>query len=155
MNTQIYNRIRQLTPLSREHEDGMEFVKRIQDADSNISIDRLRDYTCWYWKNHIRPHFYQEERILLPYLPVDHPLAKKLKEDHADIRDLILALDFEAEKVSFEELCDLLVKHIAFEEKRVFPYLEHHLSETELNSIHKELQEHPVHTDEWKDVFWK
>jgi hemerythrin-like domain-containing protein len=144
----------QLTPLSKEHRDGMLFVTRIRQALDRVSIERLRNYTLWYWKNHIRPHFYQEERILLPYIPADHTLAVKLKDDHAYIRDLILSLDLEADKQSFKSLCDLLDAHIRFEEQHVFGYLEQQLTEIELDTIHGQLEQHPVIAEEWKDVFW-
>ena len=57
----------QLKPLSQEHRDGMLYINRLREGLGRISIERLNQYTRWYWKNHIRPHFFQEERILLPY----------------------------------------------------------------------------------------
>jgi hemerythrin-like domain-containing protein len=144
----------QLTPLSAEHREGMLFLNRIREALDQVSIERLRSYTLWYWKNHIKPHFYQEEKILLPYMPADHPLALKLQDDHAYIRDLILSLDQDADKQSFRSLCDLLDSHIRFEEREVFSYLEQNLSENQLNTIHTQLETHPVTAEEWKDLFW-
>src|SRR5688572_25988917 len=80
----------QLKPLSQEHRDGMLYINRLREGLGRISIERLNQYTRWYWKNHIRPHFFQEERILLPFMPADHPLSVKLLDDHAYIRHLIL-----------------------------------------------------------------
>jgi hemerythrin-like domain-containing protein len=154
MDTKLTTRSLQLTPLSREHKDGMLFVSRIRQALAKTSIERLRNYTLWYWKNHIRPHFFQEEKILLPYMPAAHALAVKLKDDHAYIRDLILSLDQEAEQQSFRALCDLIDAHIRFEEQQVFGYLEQHLTEEELNSIYVQLEGHPVAAEEWSDPFW-
>jgi hypothetical protein len=88
-------------------------------------------------------------------MPADHPLAIKLKEDHAYIRDLILSLDHEAEPQNFKALCDLLDTHILFEEQQLFTYLEETLTEKELNMIHEQLEVHPVAGEEWEDVFWK
>ena len=144
----------QLLPLSAEHRDGMLFVTRIRQALGQVSGERLRNYTLWYWKNHIRPHFFQEEKILLPYMPVDHSMALKLQDDHAYIRDLILSLDQEVDKQSLKSLCDLLDAHIRFEERDVFAYLEQNLSEKQLNTIYEQLETHPVAAEEWKDVFW-
>ena len=103
----------------------------------------------------MRPHFFQEEKILLPYLPVNHPWAIKLLEDHANIRDLILSLDRLADLQSFKTLCNIIETHIRFEERQVFTYLEQILPGKELNNIYTQLKVHPVSTDEWKDVFWK
>jgi hemerythrin-like domain-containing protein len=145
----------QLTPLSSEHRDGMLFVTRMRQALDQVSIERLRKYTLWYWKNHIKPHFYQEEKILLPYMPAEHPWSLKLQDDHAYIRDLILSLDQEADKQSFKSLCDLVDAHIRFEEQQVFTYLEQTLTEDQLNIISIQLEKHPVAAEEWKDMFWK
>ena len=155
MTTLQHNRSHQLIPLSQEHSDGMLFITRLRNGLGKISSERLTRYTGWYWKNHIRPHFYQEERILLPYMPTDHPWAIKLQEDHAYIRDLILSLDHEADTQSFRSLCDLIDAHIRFEEEKVFAYLEQHLSEKDLNKIYGELEEHPVAAEEWQDHFWQ
>lgn len=132
----------------------MLFVDRIRSGLDKMSIDRLCNYTRWYWQNHIRPHFYQEERILLPYLPQDHPLATQLKEEHAYIRELVIALDNEADAQSFSSLCDLLDKHIRFEEEQVFTFLENTVSEKQLDTIAAELKEHPLEIAKWDDEFW-
>ena len=154
MDTQQHTRSRQLAPLSREHEDGMLFISRIREGIGKYSIERLRRYTGWYWKNHIRPHFFHEEKILLPYMPADHPWAKKLKEDHAYIRDLVLSLDQDAHTQAFKSLCDLIDTHIRFEEEQLFTYLEQNLTEEELDEIYTELEKKPVDAEEWSDTFW-
>ena len=155
MNTQqLFKRSVQLAPLSREHKDGMEFVDRLRYGICHTSLDRLRCYAGWYWKNHIRPHFFQEEKILLPYLPVDHPLAKKLKEDHEQIRDLIITLDQESNAEYIAALADVIVTHIKFEEAEVFTYLEQTLSKDKLDNIYLQLENHPVSGEDWADKFW-
>ncbi|HEX6193491.1 MAG TPA: hemerythrin domain-containing protein [Chitinophagaceae bacterium] len=154
MDTQQQTRSRQLSPLSREHVDGMLFVKRIREGIGKYSIDRLNHYTRWYWKNHIRPHFFHEERILLPYMPAGHQWSIKLKEEHAYIRDLVLSLDQDADVQAFKSLCDLIEAHIRFEEQDLFTYLEQTLTKEELDNIHKQLEEKPVDAEEWEDAFW-
>ena len=148
-------RIKELAPLSREHHDGLLFVWKIrQGLQNNISIDKLRDYTLWYWKQHIKPHFYQEEKILLPYIPVDQVMAIRLKKEHDHIRELILSLDKEADATTFSLLCGLVTDHIRFEERELFNYLQETLSTAQLNIIFEQLEEHPVGSEEWKDDFW-
>jgi hemerythrin-like domain-containing protein len=154
MKTQLTTRSKQLSPLSEEHRSGMAFVGQVSNALNNISIERIRNYTRWYWKNHIKPHFFQEEKILLPYFPAGHELSIKLKDDHAYIRDLVLELDHGGEASLFRNLCDLLVTHIVFEEQTLFPWLEQHLSIGQLDTINKELCCHPVGDVKWDDIFW-
>ena len=115
----------------------------------------MRNYTLWFWRNHIKPHFFQEEKILLPSLPPDHPLALRLKEEHDYIRELILGLDDEPDTRTLIILCDLIDQHIRFEEREVFGYLEELLPVDVLNKIFQQLEAHPVNCDtEWKDEFW-
>jgi hemerythrin-like domain-containing protein len=90
----------------------------------------------------------------LPYVPANHEVAIRLKKEHENIRELILNLDQESDKITFTQLCDLLNDHIRFEERQVFPFLEQTLSTEELNDIHKQLEQHPVCPGIWKDDFW-
>jgi hypothetical protein len=155
MKTTQYNRCKQLSPLSGEHIDGMLFVKRLRQGLDRISTSRLVNYTGWYWKNHIRPHFFHEEKILLPHMPGSHPLAVRLQEEHAYIRDLVLSLDHEADRDSIIALCDVIESHILFEEQQVFAYLEAQLPEDELDVILLQLEQHPLEQQGWNDPFWE
>lgn len=146
----------QLQPLSREHHDGLLFSWKLREGlNNNTSIDKLREYTGWYWRHHIRPHFFQEEKILLPFVPESHPLRKQLKEEHDDIKELILSIDKEPDRLDFIHLSNLIDSHIRFEEREFFQYLEQHLSEKSLTDIFEQLEKHPVSDqEEWKDKFW-
>ena len=146
----------QLQPLSREHHDGLLFAWKLrQGVNNQTDIGRLRDYTAWYWKGHIKAHFFQEEKILLPYMPEFHPMALQLKKDHAYIRDLILMIDKDADKYDFVTLANLVEKHIRFEERELFQYLEENLSTQQLTDIYEQLEKHPLICGTgWKDDFW-
>jgi hemerythrin-like domain-containing protein len=153
--TKPIKRSKQLAPLSREHHDGLLFSWKIrQGLENGTAFSKLRDYTIWFWQHHIKPHFYQEEKILLPYMPKDHPLAIQLKNEHAHIRELILHLDADADKHTFIILCDLLDRHIRFEERELFNFLEEILTPEQLDLIQPQLEDHPVSCEEWKDEFW-
>lgn len=148
-------RSRQLAPLSREHHDGLLFAWKIKQGLANkTSSETLRSYTMWYWKHHIKPHFFHEEKILLPYLPHDHPMAVRLREEHDHIRELVLGLDDQADRRSLLLLCDLINQHIHFEERELFGYMEAHLSPVKLEEIFSQLEKHPLGNETWKDEFW-
>lgn len=146
----------QLAPLSREHHDGLLFAWKIKHGIENKApLEVMRKYTLWYWRHHIKPHFFQEEKILLPYMPANHPMANKLLEDHDHIRELILDLDDAADKRSLVILSDLLNAHIRFEERELFGYLEESLTPEQLEEVFRQLEKHPVHCEqEWKEEFW-
>lgn len=146
----------QLAPLSREHHEGLLFAWKIkQGIEKKASLDVMQKYALWYWKHHIKPHFYQEEKILLSYISASHPLAVKMLEDHDHIRELILGLDDVADKRNLVILTDLLNHHIRFEERELFAYLEKELKPEQLDAIFKQLEKNPVHfEEEWKEEFW-
>jgi hemerythrin-like domain-containing protein len=149
-------RSKELQPLSREHHDGLLFVWKLkQGLDNHIPVERLMDYTGWYWVNHIKPHFFQEEKILLPFIAASHPMALQLKKEHEYIRELILNIDREPDRHDFVRLTNLLETHIRFEEREFFSFLEEQLSAHQLTEICEQLEKHPVScSQEWKDDFW-
>lgn len=148
-------RTTQLAPLSREHHDGLLFAWKIkQGLENKTAPETLRNFAMWYWRHHIKPHFFQEERILLPYMPENNPMAERLKEEHDHIRELILGLDEQADRRSLLLLCELIDHHIRFEERELFVYLETVLSVEKLNEIHHQLGKHPLGNEQWKDEFW-
>ncbi len=149
-------RSEQLAPLSREHHEGLLFAWKIRQGIANrTSLDIMKKYVLWYWKHHIKPHFFQEEKILVPAMPEDHPLVVKMLEDHDNIRELILGLDDEADTITLGMLSSLLNSHIRFEERKLFTYLELTLAAEQLNAIYQQLEKHPVNfAEEWKDEFW-
>ncbi len=154
--TKPIKRSKQLAPLSREHHDGLLFAWKIkQGLENRASMEAMAKYASWYWRHHIKPHFFQEEKILMPYMPEGHPMAKRLKEEHDHIRELILELGEEADRRHLLLLCDLTTQHIRFEERELFGYLEELLSPEQLDTVFKQLEEHPVScNEEWKDEFW-
>jgi len=155
-NAKPIKRSEQLAPLSREHHDGLLFAWKIRQGIANHTpLEQMRNYAMWFWRNHIKPHFFQEEKILLPHLPQDNSLRQRLVDEHEHIRELILGLDEEADKRTLTILCDLLDKHIRFEERELFVYLEEQLGKDKLDDIHVLLEKYPVRCDtEWKDEFW-
>lgn len=146
-----------MQPLSREHHDGLLFVWKLRQGLANYTgLETLRVFTGWYWKHHIRPHFFQEEKVLLPYMPAEHPLAQQLKNEHQAIRELIILVDRETEGFHLDRLASLLESHIRFEERELYQYLEETLTQEELNEIYKGLEDHPVCSDkEWPEPFWE
>ena len=145
-----------LMPLSKEHEDGLQFAERLRAGIANqVSTTLLKEYTFWFWKNHIRPHFRQEEDVLLSYFPPGNKLAQRMRNEHDMIRELILCLDEEADNRTLTLFADLIQDHILFEETEMFEWLEKELTPPQLHKISQELERHPVKPQkEWDDRFW-
>ena len=148
-------RSKELAPLSREHHDGLLFSWKIKQGLANgTSIEILCNYTRWFWANHIKPHFKDEEKVLVKFLPGDNALVQQMFKEHAQIRDLVISLDIEPDTNSLQLLADLVNNNIRFEERELFVYAERTLTQGQLDEIYKELP-HNLHCDiEWKDEFW-
>jgi hypothetical protein len=146
----------QLFPLCGEHLDGLLFCTRLKQGLGNgTDLHLLAKYTRWFWKHHIRPHFFQEEKILMPYLPSDHPLASKLKDEHAEILELMIEIDRNVLRHDLEHLARFINSHINWEETELYTYLESNLSEIDLNEIHAALTRNAANpTVNWNELFW-
>lgn len=155
-DTKPIKRSEQLQPLSREHHDGLLFIWKLrQGINNNTDIEKLKAYTAWYWLNHIKPHFYQEEKFLMPFFSPGDPLSSRMREEHEDIRELIITIGHEPVKNDFTHLADLIESHIRFEERELFNNLELNLSQQELNDLNILLEEKPVSCkEEWREHFW-
>ena len=130
-----------LQPLSNEHQDGLVFVTRVrQGLRKRTNIERLRKYVSWYWKNHVRPHFFQEEKILVPLISSGHSMVTQLKSEHDFIRELTIAIDQDPDPEDIKRLSAYIEAHIKWEEECFFPLLEKELSETELAIVAEKLR---------------
>lgn len=148
-------RSKELAPLSREHHDGLIFVWKIKQGLSNgTSLATLCSYTRWFWSNHMKPHFKDEEKVLVKYLPADNPLVSRMFNEHAHLRDLIISLDKDPDPHSLQSLAEYINNHIRFEERELFAYAEQTLTPEQLNEIYNELPDNLHCETEWKDEFW-
>jgi hemerythrin-like domain-containing protein len=152
---QPLKRSAELAPLSREHHDGLLFVWKLREGvKQNIAPGRLKDFTIFFWQQHIKPHFYQEEQVLAKYIPQENLLLQQMREEHALIRETMLSLGIDASAANFTSLADILDKHIRFEERQLFQWAEENLTKEQLQEISKQLEEHPLTCAEWTDEFW-
>jgi len=148
-------RSKELAPLSREHHDGLLFAWKIKEGLANgTSIETLCNYTRWFWTNHIKTHFKDEEKVLVKFLPANNPLVLQMFEEHSQIRDIIISLDREPDPGSLQILADVINKHIRFEERKLFTYAEEVLTPEQLNEIYNDLPNETHCNTEWKDEFW-
>ena len=134
-----------LTPLSRDHHDGLLLATRLQQG--NKALLRLwshdpgwqASYVVRFYDEDLAPHFEAEEKILFP-------LARKHIHDPRDIIDRLLA---EHEKMrsmidsfrrpepktlesTLKEFGTILEKHIRCEERELFPLCEETIPPKEL-----------------------
>lgn len=145
-----------IIPLSRDHHFGLLFCWKIrQGVKRNVETERIRRYVAYFWDHHFRQHFHEEETIL--FILKDDPYCRRAQEEHRAIEQLVK--DIAQPDTGFDRLqslADMVDRHIRYEERELFPYLEQALTEDQLNVIGRELQQlHAENaTDDFKDEFW-
>ena len=155
MSKKPLKRRKELQPLSRDHHFGLLLGWKIREGfRKNIDHDRIKKYVEWFWENHLKLHFAQEERWIFPILGNNHPLVKRALADHRRLERLINAEnDFFKNLSLLEEEIEI---HIRFEERSLFKEIQEKLEELEpiqLKKIESEL-DHENFEENYSDQFW-
>lgn len=158
MKNQPIKRRGDIKLLSRDHHFGLLFSWKIkQGVAKNVDTKRMKNYVNFFWSQHLKDHFLDEEVLLFNRLDADEPCAQA-KKDHQRIVSLIDAVNAanQGDYLVYEKLISFLNEHIRFEERVVFPHLEKVLSESTLSSIGHFLErQHHEFLDDYQDEFWK
>jgi len=144
-----------LVPLSRDHHFGLLCCWKIrQGIKKDIPYERIKNYVADYWEKNLSRHFDIED-IVLPEVNNDS-LQIQMEDEHRQIRTLIKSITHSGNRELLSDFADALYKHIRFEERMIFPFLEERLSEEELDTIGEHLlQFHRKEEDNYQDEFWK
>jgi hemerythrin-like domain-containing protein len=155
METSPIKRSKYILPLSREHHFTLLFSWKIrQGLKNNIDTDRIIKYVDYFWQQHMREHFRQEEELL--FNKIKDEFTMKAVADHEQIREMIQRLQVTVSKQTLlAELAEVVDDHVRFEERTLFPHLEKNIPEAVLQNIEKDLCDDPIKTDDFNDVFWK
>jgi hemerythrin-like domain-containing protein len=148
-------RSKQLTPLSKDHHDGLLFAWKIKQGLKNgTDIKLIAEYVQWFWKNHLEEHFKEEEQILAPHLPADNELLKRMIDEHQEIESMVHINESIPDETLLRNLAQAIDDHIRFEERQLFSYAEKIIPEKELNLIYEQLSKEPVQCEKWEREFW-
>ena len=117
-----------LEPLSHDHHEGLAFAARLRRArrDGDDPVPLVAEVAA-FWRDHLVPHFADEEAFVLPVLEDGAaPLAAQMVEEHRQIRALVERVAAEAPTWGgpLGEVADALAAHIRFEEREAFPSAE-------------------------------
>jgi hemerythrin-like domain-containing protein len=150
----------QLKTLSWEHHDGLVVAFRLQQGLKNgISLKILKKYILHVWNTALRHHFWQEEEIINPHLEQSKQglqIKKQMMADHHAFRGLIDDLEQNSARTDqIGEFADILNRHIRFEERQLFPFVETNTSQTELEKMGAFLRDHHLtKRHDWQPIFW-
>lgn len=150
-------RIDALIPLSHDHHHGLWLSLKIRSGfKKGIEPVRIKNYTDWFFEEHMQPHFDLEEKYVFPILGNDHELVKRALAEHRKLNRLFTASsDLQRNLVLIEEM---LENHIRFEERILFTEIQCVAAPADLQTIttvHSAQNDHRVSVDSWEDTFWK
>ena len=155
MATTPIKRNKNFIPLSKDHHHGLLLCWKIREGLKNgIELERIKNYINFFWQKHLMDHFGQEETLL--FSKVDSPLVSQANEEHASIRLLISEINKieDLNKESYSQLADLVEKHIRFEERVLFPFLEEKIPFEEMEIIGAALEAQHTQEYNYEDEFW-
>jgi iron-sulfur cluster repair protein YtfE (RIC family) len=140
-----------LQPISREHHHGLLLSWKIREGFKfEVAPERIKKYTDWFWKNHLKSHFGFEEEFVFPLLGNDSNLIKRALREHVRLKKLFSTSDKLEINLSLIE--EELVAHIRFEERILFQEVQKIASEEQLEIIKNEHSKNMA--EEWVDEFW-
>jgi hemerythrin-like domain-containing protein len=153
--TSPITRSKQLTPLSREHHEGLLFGWKIKQGLKNgTDINTIGHFVQWFWAAHLQEHFRQEEQVLATYMPADDLQVLRMENEHQEIEALIHINDNIVDEANLLQIAETLTNHIRFEEREFFPHVERTISLENLDKIYEELSIEKMPLGNWEEEFW-
>lgn len=147
-----------LVELSRDHHHGLLLGWKVKQGLKNqTSLEEIQKYIVHFVEIALKPHFQEEETQLLVFLNPENDFRKRTEKEHEEI--LALAEQLTLSNLLTEDgilkFADFLEKHIRFEERELFPYMENNLSEKELEEIGTKIAAiHKPYVENYSNEFW-
>jgi hypothetical protein len=129
----------ELAPLSRDHHVALEHALKLRRAAEDDVAAVVAGFIA-FLVTEGRAHFAQEEALLAPQVPDDHAdLAARMLTEHDELLRRAEVLGRCPDVASARDLGELLGRHVRFEERELFPLLEHRLPVTRMVELGREL----------------
>ncbi len=138
-------REQQLQPLSHQHHNGLMAVLLLKKGvEKQADTTVMDDFIVSVWNGELRNHFIKEEVYLHPHVLQIPSLMEKyelMKAEHHQIRHLIDAIrNGDSNTALITDFYTLLEKHIRFEERELFPFIQEHIQQEQLDELGRNLQ---------------
>ena len=141
-----------LKAVSHDHHHGLLLCWKIREGfKRNIDVERIKQYTDWFWTAHLVDHFTIEEQYIFPILGNDDELVKKALTEHRRLKRLF-SDDTEVWR-SLNLIEEELDRHIRFEERILFNEVQKVATAEQLALVDKH-HNHDTHREDWEDEFW-
>ncbi len=152
-------RSKELQPLSRQHHNGLFFCLLLEKAVKKQADKILmRDFCQYFWEKDLQHHFELEENNLTHFSSYSslREGIDRMMEEHTFIRKFFTSPGILNEYSIFDQLQQLLDKHIRFEERELFPLIQTVISEDEMQMLgHAFEKETNNNCSEYPIKFWE
>ncbi len=129
----------ELAPLSRDHHATLEHALRLRRASEDDLATVVAGFLA-FLVGPGRAHFAQEEELLAPAVPsARSDLARRVLDEHLEILRRAECLGRDPCVTEARGLGDLLTRHVRFEERELFPWLEAQLPAERMRDIARAL----------------
>ena len=156
MATTPIKRNQHIVPLSKDHHFTLLFCWKIrQGVKMQIAFERQKNYIRYFFKEHMEPHFQNEENFL--FKQTNDEQVQKALDDHKEIRNhvkKVLQSPGENRSGLLSMLANMVEAHVRYEERVLFPHLENVLTDDQLQLIGQELSKEDIKPDAHEDEFW-
>ncbi len=153
MKTPPIKRNKALIQVSRDHHHGLLLCWKIRTGFSKgVAIERIKQYTDWFFETHLVPHFDLEEKYMFPILGDKNELVKRALTEHRRLIRLFTNTNSISKSLSL--IVEELEQHIRFEERVLFNEIQKAATEKQLKTI-SELHNDAKLQDNTDDEFWK
>lgn len=143
----------ELQSLSHDHHHALQLCMKIRIGFSKqIETDRIKKYSDWFFKTHLKPHFILEEKMVFPILDAENELIKRALKEHRRLKRLFKQTT-DVEK-SLALIQEELEAHIRFEERILFVEIQKIATADQLAKI-KEIHSEESFAEKHDAVFWK
>lgn len=157
MENKPIKRSKYIIELSKDHHAGLLFCWKIKEGlKKNVALYRINRYINFFWDHHLKEHFAEEEALL--FNQVDDALCRQGKVEHLMLVERMKRFNYYENETREEYMlfAELLIKHIRFEERTLFPHLEAVLPVNVLQQVEELLAgQHIIpFIDNYPDEFW-
>ncbi len=146
-----------IVSFSKDHHFGLLLAWKIRQGLKNgVGPERISNYVIYFFDEDLKKHFREEEELLFSKLPADNGLRQQAEADHKSILQLLSAIkNDKCNTTLLSQVADEVERHIRFEERELFSYLQLNIAEKELEAIISRTSNNGQQIDDqWKDVFW-
>ena len=145
-----------LISFSKDHHFALLLIWKIKEGlKRNIETERIGRYVRNFFETDLQQHFKLEEELMFQKLPADNKMRIRAENEHKYLYRLIEQLQKQIDKDSLLNFAGTLEKHIRFEERELFNFLQEELSESDLEEISRSHKMQHEPEDAWNDTFWK